>query len=394
MTKRAAASERQRTSHASGAGHGVPASARLRQGSGEVSPKRSARRRKRVGGSGGAKPPGKEMRLHLNENTAGCSPAVLETLRMLGGREAGFYPDYDGARQAVAGCFSVTADHVLLTNGLDEGILAAAAAAFRDRTGAVPETIGVAPAFDMYEVCTSALGGRMVTVPLDATYDMDAGAIAAAITPATRIVFLANPHNPSGRPIPLAALRDLARAVAPVILFVDEAYADFSGETLIDTAAFAALPNLLVGRTFSKAYGLAGLRAGAVIGAPDQLEPLRRVVPPYSLNAWAAAALPAAIGDRGYRDWYLDQAAASRALLQDACRALGLTTWPSAANFVLVRVGDRAPAIVAALGARGVLVRDRSKEAGCEGCIRVTAGIVEDTRRAIAAIEEVLCAVR
>ena len=334
------------------------------------------------------------IRLHLNENTAGCSPAVFETLRALGRADTGFYPNYDAARNAAAGCFGVSADHVLLTNGLDEGILAAAAAAFRDRSGPVPETVGVSPAFDMYEVCTTALGGRMVTVALNDAYDLDAGAVAAAVTPATRIVFLANPHNPSGRPVPLDALRSLARRIAPVVLFVDEAYADFSGETLIDQALFAALPNVLVGRTFSKAYGLAGLRIGAVVGAPALLEPLRRVVPPYSLNAWAAAALPAAIGDRAYRDWYLDQSAASRALLQEACRGFGLRSWPSAANFVLVRVGERAPAIVNALGARGVLVRDRSKEAGCEGCIRVTAGLVEDTRRAVAAFEEVLCAVR
>ena len=333
-------------------------------------------------------------RLHLNENTAGCSPAVFDTLRALGRGDAGSYPSYDAAREAAAACFGVSADHVLLTNGLDEGILAAAAAAFRDRTGAIPETVGVAPAFDMYEVCTTALGGRMVTVPLDGNYDLDTAALVAAITPATRIVFLANPHNPSGRPIPLDALRDLARRIAPVVLFVDEVYADFSGESLIQPGVFTALPNLLVGRTFSKAYGLAGLRIGAVVGAPRLLEPVRRVVPPYSVNAWAAAALPAAIADRAYRDWYLGQAAASRDLLEEACRALALRTWPSAANFVLVHVGERAPAIVAALGARGVLVRDRSNEAGCEGCIRVTAGIVEDTRRAIAAIEEVLCAVR
>jgi histidinol-phosphate aminotransferase len=175
---------------------------------------------------------------------------------------------------------------------------------------------------------------------------------------------------------------------------VDEAYADFSGDSLIDAGTFARLPNLVVGRTFSKAYGIAGLRAGAVIGAPDALAPLARVVPPYSLNAWAAAALPVAIADRGYRAWYLEQAAQSRRLLGQACDRLGLQTWPSAANFILVRVGDRASDIVAALAARGVVVRDRSKEIGCEQCIRITAGIVDDTTRAIAALEEVMCAAR
>lgn len=332
------------------------------------------------------------MRLHLNENTAGCSPAVLEALRALGRQDAGFYPDYDRARAAVASCVGVPADHVLLTNGLDEGILAAVGGAFRDRTGEVPETVGVAPAFDMYEVCTTALGGRMVTVPLDGHYRLEPARITAAVTRATRIVFLTNPHNPSGVTWALDDLRAIARGIAPVLLFVDEAYADFSGESLIDLATFARLPNLIVGRTFSKAYGIAGLRAGAVVGAPASLAPIARVIPPYSLNAWAAAALPVAIADRGYRGWYLDQAAASRELLTRTFERLGLQTWPSTANFVLVRVGPRAREIVSALAARGVLVRDRSTEAGCEECIRITAGLVADTTRAIVALEEVLCA--
>jgi histidinol-phosphate aminotransferase len=335
----------------------------------------------------------KIMRLHLNENTAGCSPAVMDALRRLGRSEVALYPDYETAQDAVAGLFGVPVDHLLLTNGLDEGILVAAAAACRDHAEGVPEAIGVAPAFDMYEICTTAIGGRMITVRLNDRFDLSADDIRAAATPRTRIVFLANPHNPSGRTVPLDTLRALARDVAPALLFVDEAYADFSGETLIDPATFAALPNLLVGRTFSKAYGLAGLRIGVVAGAPAALAPLRRVVPPYSLNAWAAAALPVAIADRAYRAWYLDQAAASRALLTDACARLGLRTWPSAANFMLVRVAD-AVAVIEGLAARGVRVRDRSAEEGCAQCIRITAGLVDDTRRAIAALEEVLCAAR
>src|SRR5215471_11025652 len=300
------------------------------------------------------------MRLHLNENTAGCSPAVIDALRQLGRADAGVYPDYDAARQAVADLFGVPADYVLLTNGLDEGILAACGAAFRDRSSGVPETLGVAPAFDMYEGCTTALGGRMVTVPLDRDFAYQTDRLRAAITPATRIVFLANPHNPSGVRVPLDMLKQLVRAIAPIPLFVDEAYADFSGDTLIDRAAFDVSPSLLVGRTFSKAYGIAGLRVGAVLGNPIALEPLRRVVPPYSLNAWATIALPIAIADGSYRDWYVGQAEASRALLTTACTRLGLTTWPSGANFVLVRVGPAIARIVAALAAKGIRVRDRS----------------------------------
>ncbi|PYR93051.1 MAG: histidinol-phosphate transaminase [Acidobacteria bacterium] len=332
------------------------------------------------------------LRLHLNENTAGCSPAVLETLRAMTRVDVAFYPDYDAAQHAVATHFDVEPDAVLLTNGLDEGILAVTAAAFRDRSRGVPDAVGVLPAFDMYEVCTEALGGRLITVPLGARFEFSFHEIARARTPATRIVFLTNPHNPTGQILPLDPLRNLVRDLAPVILFVDEAYADFSGETLLDRGTLDRYRNLVIGRTFAKAYGLAALRAGALIAHPDTLAPIRRIVPPYSLNAWAAAALPVALNDRAYRDWYIAQAAESRDLLTKECVRLGLRTWPSAANFMLVHVGEKAPALTAALAARGIYVRDRSSEAGCQGCIRITTGVVEHTRQLIAALEEELCA--
>src|ERR1041385_2766304 len=103
------------------------------------------------------------MRLHLNENTAGCSPAVLDALRQLGRRDLGVYPDYDAAYRAVAGYYGVDRESLLLTNGMDEGILSAAAAAMRQRDGTIPEGLGVVPAFDEYGMFVTALGGRMVT---------------------------------------------------------------------------------------------------------------------------------------------------------------------------------------------------------------------------------------
>jgi histidinol-phosphate aminotransferase len=335
------------------------------------------------------------VRLHLNENGAGCSPRVLSVLRSLTARDAALYPDYGAAQAAVARAFDVTPEHVLLTNGLDEGILAGAAAAFRERKGSdLPEAVGVVPAFDMYEVCTDALGGRLITVPLGPEFEYPWEALRAMVTANTRIVFVTNPHNPTGQLLPLDELCRLALDVSPALLFVDEAYADFSGQSLVDRRGLASSPNVLVGRTFAKSYGLAGLRAGAVIAHPDTLLPLRRVVPPYSLNAYAAAALPAALDDQEYCAWYLDQARQSRAILTDACSRLGLRTWESAANFMLVYAGPKAATLVDALAERGIFVRDRSADPGCDGCIRMTTGVVDETRRLVAALEEVWCAAR
>jgi histidinol-phosphate aminotransferase len=334
------------------------------------------------------------VRLHLNENTAGCSPAVLDALARLGRGDAGIYPDYDAARRAVAESLGVPSSRVLLTNGMDEGILAATAAAFRERRGGVPEGLGVTPAFDMYETLVTAFGGRMVTVPMESDFRLPMDPLRRAVSAATRIVFVTNPHNPSGALVPRQDILDLARALAPVLLFVDEAYGDFADESVLEDGVFSELPNLVVGRTFSKAYGLAGLRAGALVAQEATLAPMRRIVPPYSLNAWVTAALPVAVGDREYRDWYVAQSAESRRLLGEACARLGLRTWPSAANFVLIRVGPAASAVVSALAARGIRIRDRSTESGCEGCIRITAGIVDETRRVIPALEEAICGAR
>lgn len=330
------------------------------------------------------------VRLHLNENTAGCSPRVLDVLRALDCRAAGRYPDYDAAREAASAWFGVGRDKVVLTNGLDEGILAATGVALRDRTSGA-EGLGVVPAFEMYEICTRALGAAYRTVPLGTEFVLPYEAIRRAVGPSTRIVFLTNPHNPSGVVTPADRLRCLAREIAPAILFVDEAYAEFAGVTLVDDTVFDELPNLLVGRTFSKAYGLAGLRVGAVLGAARLIRSVREVLPPYSVNAWAAAALPVAIADVAYRDWYLAESAASRAMLADACRRLRLRTWPSAGNFVLMDLGENARPVTEALNGRGIVVRDRSNDVGCAGCVRVTAGLVEDTRRFISELEALLC---
>ena len=334
------------------------------------------------------------MRLHLNENTAGCSPAVLEALRRVGREDAGLYPDIEPATRAVATYYGVDPASLLLTNGLDEGILATLAAVFRGRGGGVPEALGVRPAFDMYDILATGLGGRWITVPMPRDFSLPVDELLASVSPDTRVAIVTNPHNPSGAVTPRETLVDLARRLAPLPLFVDEAYAEFSDQSLLDPATLEALPNLIVGRTFSKAYGLAGLRCGALVASPATLEPIRPIVPPYNVNAFAVAALPAAVTDTEYRDWYVAQVKQSRRVLGAACERLGLRTWPSATNFLLVHVGASAPSIVAALAARGVLVRDRSREEGCEGCIRVTAGLTADTERAVAALEEALCDAR
>jgi histidinol-phosphate aminotransferase len=334
------------------------------------------------------------LRLHQNENTGGCSPRVLDALAGLRADQIGFYPPYAAASDACARYLGVTADRLALTNGLDEGIMALSVACLRPRSGGpMPQAIVPEPAFEIFRFDTAVAGGQLVQVMPQPDFRFALDDVIAAITPATRVVFLTNPNNPTGVSMPLDAIRTIARRVPPeAVVFVDEAYAEFAGRTFIpDLDAF---PNVIVGRTFSKAYGLAGLRIGCLVGAPDTLEPIRRAVPVYSVNIAAVVAVQAALADPAHFERYLRQVAESKALLYAACDRLGLTYWKSEANFVLVRAGERTAALVKGAAARGVYIRDRSSEPGCDGCVRIGTGIVEHTRRLVDVLEEVLCAAR
>jgi histidinol-phosphate aminotransferase len=335
------------------------------------------------------------LRLHQNENTGGCSPRVLEALARLRADEVGFYPPYTEATRACARYLGVTPDLLALTNGLDEGIMGLAVAYLRARPGSsvLPEALVPEPAFEIYRVDTDVVEGRLVQVMPRPDFQFALDEVLAAITPATRVVFLTNPNNPTGVSMPLEAVRHIAKQVPKeAVVFVDEAYAEFAGTTFIPE--LSSFPNVIVGRTFSKAFGLAGLRIGCLVGAPAVLNPIRAAIPVYSVNIAAAVGVQAALGDLDHLRGYLAQVKESKALLYAACDRLGLRYWPSDANFVLVHAGDRTRDLVKGTAERGIYLRDRSTEPGCAGCIRIATGIVEHTRRAIAVMEEVLCAAR
>ena len=332
------------------------------------------------------------LRLHQNENTGGCSPRVIEALSRLRPDQIGFYPPYAAATDAVARYLETSVEQVALTNGLDEGIMALAVAYLRAASGEPTlEAIVPEPAFEIFRFDTAVAGGKLVQVMPKPDFSFPLQDVLAAITPQTRVVFLTNPNNPTGVAMPLDAIKTIAAAVPKgAIVFVDEAYAEFAGTSFIPE--LSAHPNVIVGRTFSKAFGLAGLRIGCLVGAPETLNPIREAVPVYSVNIAAVVAIIAALQDLDHLNRYLQQVAESKALLYAACNRLGLTYVKSSSNFVLVGAGDRTDALVKGAFDRGIYIRNRSTEPGCAGRMRIATGIVEHTRRCIAVMEEVLCA--
>jgi histidinol-phosphate aminotransferase len=346
---------------------------------------------------------GAGLRLHLNENTGGCSQKVVDAVRAFDGAALALYPDFRDAVLETAAFLGVDPDRIVLTNGLDEGILlasigylghlapeplAALGAPAATAPGAA-EVLVAQPAFEPYIHGAHSLGARVVAVPPGKDFAFPLDGMLQAITPNTRIVYVNNPNNPSGQPIAKEAIRAIARAARHALVFVDEAYHDFLGENFLDEAA--GFPNVLIGRTFSKAFGLAGMRVGVMVASPGVLAPIRRCMPLFNLNVVAVAALRAAIADPSFREWYLAQANESKELVYAACERAGLKYWKSATNFVLIDGGANVRAIVDGMIANGVFVRDRTRDPSTPTCFRVTTGVVEHTRKAVETLEA-LCA--
>jgi len=345
---------------------------------------------------------GDGVRLHLNENTGGCSPKVVAAVRAFDAQGLATYPDYRAAVTETAAFLGVDPEWLVLTNGLDEGVLLAAIGYLGARApealvqagasfvapGGQSEVIVAAPAFETYITTAKAVGARVISVPPGPDFSFPLDGVLKAITPNTRLVYINNPNNPSGQPVSKDAIRSVIAAAAHALVFVDEAYHDFMGENFLDEGL--TYPNVLIGRTFSKAHGLAGMRIGVMVAQPPLLEPIRFVMPLFNLNVVAVAALRAALTDREFTPWYLAQVHESKRLLYEALDRVELRYWRSSANFVLIDGGDRLRELVGGLIDRGVLVRDRSKDPATPNCFRITTGVVEHTRAAALALEE-LC---
>jgi histidinol-phosphate aminotransferase len=169
---------------------------------------------------------------------------------------------------------------------------------------------------------------------------------------------------------------------------VDEAYFHFYGESTLGD--ISDIPNLIVARTFSKAYGLASLRIGMLAGDERLIGYLRKVSSPYNVNGVALAVLPDAIADEAYINWYVLQVHEGRERIFTALAELGVRTWPSAANFVLMDIGPRHKELCTRMREKGVLLRDRSNDPGCEGYVRITVGVEDHVSRGISALRETL----
>jgi len=322
------------------------------------------------------------LRLDFNENTVGSSPRVLERLRALDPEQLARYPEREPVEKAVAEFLGVAPSETLLTNGVDEAIHLLCETYLEPGD----EVLIIVPTYSMYKIYAAATGARVVEVPASKDFRFPTEEVLSRITDRTRLIAIANPNNPTGAVAYPEDLVQIARRASESAVLIDEAYFEFYGQTLLKQ--WREIPNLFVARTFSKAYGLAGLRIGLLLGDRDQLRAIRLVSSPYSVNTAALACLPDALADQSFIRQYVSEVSEGRKRLQDALRSHGIPFWPSQANFVLAKFGS--PEFIPKMRQRGILIRDRSSDHGCEGCIRITLGPRSHTDLLLAALEETL----
>jgi histidinol-phosphate aminotransferase len=324
------------------------------------------------------------LRLDFNENTLAASPKVIERLRQVTAEGLTKYPEREGVERTAAAHFGLKAGQVLLTNGVDEAIHLLCAGFLEEDDEAMVCT----PTFFMYEVSAGMMTAHVTKVQTDTSLEFPYERFMAAITPRTKLIMVASPNNPTGAVVAREQLLAICAAAPQAVVMVDEAYFHFFGESVIGDVG--KVPNLMVARTFSKAYGLANLRIGMLTGSADLMKYVRKVSSPYNVNGVALDCLPVALADDAYVQWYAEQVRVGLGRMMDGLRGLGVEFFPSHANFVLMKIGPKHGELVKAMRARGVLLRDRSTDPGCDGYVRITVGVEEHVTRGLAALRESL----
>ena len=314
-----------------------------------------------------------KLRLDFNENTTGCSPAVKRALAKLTTKQLAMYPEYEARTRKVAQYLQVRAEELLLTNGGDDALRVF----FDTFVDAGSHILICEPTFPMYRYYAEISGARIDALRYGANMEFSVEDAVAALRKKPRVLFIANPNNPTGTLLGYAELEKILRAATRTAVVIDEAYAEFSGLTVVPW--IRKYPHLFVTRTFSKAAGLAGLRLGAVMAAKDSLAMLRRAMPPYPVNIAALAAAEAVIRDVRTLRSYVRNVTHTRGWFEKELLRLGVTSYPSAANFVLADFGSQGPALFKRFEAKGILVRERKEFR--PGFARITIGTDREMKR-------------
>ena len=327
------------------------------------------------------------LRLDFNENTMGPSPRVVEAIRDFPADQIAIYPEYDGLREALianlesspAGlACALTSAHVGVFNGVDAAIHAVIHA-----YGAAGDTLlTTSPTFGYYAPCAGMQGMAIEAVPNELPgFAFPMEAIRAALLRKPRILMLCNPNNPTGTRLPADQVLGLAAAAPETLVVVDELYEAFTGDSVLPSVDFRAVPNLLVLRSLAKTAGLAGLRIGFALGHPDVVDRVGRVTGPYDVNSLAVTAAMAALNDQPYTDAYVDEVIRARNWIVPQMLRQRTVHHVSGGNYLLLWPHRSSEAVEADLRAAGILVRSMAGKPQIDGSLRISIGTTEQMQR-------------
>lgn len=327
------------------------------------------------------------LRLDFNENTVGCSPKVIRKLKSIKSNYLATYPEYDRLREELANYCNVDKDEVIATNGTDEAIKAVIETYIESGKD---EIIIPVPTFAMFKFYAQLNEAIIKEVPYNTNLSFPAEKVLEKINNQTKIVVLVNPNNPTGTTI---KQNDIIKIIEKskknnAVVLLDEAYCQFTGRTSVPL--IKKYNNLFVTQTFSKAFGLAGLRLGYIASNKNNIKNLQKVLSPYSVNNVAVACGTAALNDPDYVERYVKEVKKSKTILYNALNLLGIDYFKSDANFVLVKIGTQSAEFCDKLKRKGILVRDRSSDKLLDGCVRITLGAKEQTKKLIKAMSKII----
>jgi len=330
------------------------------------------------------------MKLASNENCLGASPKAIAAIRknLL---SVNRYPDASNfyLRKRLAAFLKISGDSLIFGNGSDEII----GMAIRTFVGEGDEVIIAEPTFIMYEIASQLANASIKFVPVRKDLKHDLARMRQAVTDKTKIIFIANPDNPTGTYVTKKELDSFFKGLPPkIVVFLDEAYFEFANRSFGDYPNgmdYLGRPGVIVSRSFSKAYGLAGLRIGYGVSSPEVISYMERTREPFNVNLLAQKAAEAAVDDTAFLKKTLAHSVAEKNFLYSEFKKMGLSYFESATNFVLVDIKTDCKAAFTNLLKEGVIVRDM-KAWGFDTYIRVTVGTCAENRKFIGALKRVL----
>ncbi len=326
------------------------------------------------------------MRLDFNENTVGCSPKVLEAINNIREEEIASYPEYAKFKSKLAYHLKIGAEQVMITNASDEAIMII----MQTYIEKGEEIVLPIPTFAMFRFYAQIVEAKIKDILYANNLTFPTKKVLDAITTKTKLIVLCNPNNPTGT---LIEKKDIIKIIEKAgkngaLVLLDEAYYQYSEIEYLKL--INVYTNLIIIRTFSKAYGMAGLRLGYIASNSEVIKNLSKSASPYSVNSVAIVAASVAIEDDAYIKWYTHEVKRAKTIMYEGLKNLNVKTYPTAANFLIAKFPNKSKEIEQKLREKGILVRDRNYEPLLKDCLRIGIGTERQAKDFIKALKEVL----